>query len=150
MGAMGAGVYIDTGILVKLYATEVNTPQSISLVSSFTAPLPLVHFQELEVRNALRLKQGRGELTARETTMALSDFQSDIDAGRYERPAYDLAAVFARAEVLSRDHAVLTKCRSLDVLHVAAALEIGSREFASFDERQRVMAHAADLVVLPN
>jgi len=146
---MVSGVYIDSGILVKLYATEINTPEAISLVFSFTTPLPLTHFQELEVRNALRLKQGRGELTERETTLALGDFQTDIRAGRYERPAYDLAAVFARAEVLSRNHAVPTKCRSLDVLHVAAAMEIGSREFASFDERQRGMVRAAGLRVLP-
>jgi predicted nucleic acid-binding protein len=146
---MGAGVYIDSGILVKLYATEVNTPEAISSVSCFTTPLPLTHFQELEVRNALRLKQGRGELTEREATLALGDFEADIGAGRYERPAYDLAAVFARAEVLSRNHALTTKCRSLDVLHVAAALEIGSREFASFDERQRAMVRAAGLRVLP-
>ncbi len=146
---MAAGVYIDTGILVKLYATESNTAEAIALVSSFPAPLPLAHFQELEIRNALRLKRGRGELTEQEMSLALNDFQSDIDAGRYECPEYDVAAVFQRAEVLSQLYATQTKCRSLDMLHVAAAQEIGSREFASFDERQRVVARAAGFVVLP-
>lgn len=147
--AKGAGAYIDTGILLKLYATEANSHEADALVASFDTPLPLTHFQELEVRNALRLKQGCGELTEKETALALDDFQSDIEAGRYERPAYDLATVFARAEALSGKHAVQTKCRSLDLLHVAAAQEIGSREFASFDERQRAVARAAGLVVLP-
>lgn len=146
---MSTGVYIDTGILVKLYTKETTSPQAISLVMSFPTPLPLTHFQELELRNALRLKQGRGELMESETTLALADFEADEAAGRYERPVDDLAAVFQRAETLSRHHAVRTKCRSLDVLHVAAALEIGSREFASYDERQRAVASAAGLDVQP-
>lgn len=147
---MGAGVYIDTGILVKLYATEANSYVADALVFSFATPLPLIHFQELEIRNALRLKEAWTELTTKEAALALSDFQSDIYAGRYERPNYDLKAVFLRAELLSSNHTVQTKCRSLDVLHVAAALEIGSLEFASFDIRQRAVAQAAGLAVLPS
>ncbi len=144
------GVYLNTGILVKLYARETTTPQAIALVRLFSTPLPLTHFQELEIRNALRLKQGRGELTEGETERALEDFQSDIKSGRYLRPTYDLASVFTRAERLSHHHSARTKCRSLDVLHVAAALEIGSQEFASFDERQRAVAHASGLAVRPH
>lgn len=146
---MATGVYVDTGILVKLYVKETTTPQAIALVLSFPAPLPLTHIHELEVCNALRLKQGRGELTTQALEAALRDFRSDIEAGRYERPAYDLVSVFIRAEELSRQHTATTKCRSLDVLHVAAAQEIGSREFASFDERQRAAARVAGLTVLP-
>ncbi len=143
------GVYIDTGILVKLYVKEANTPQAIALVMGFRTPLALTPFQELEIRNALRLKQSRGELTEPEARAALADFEADIAAGRYQRPACDLMAVFARAESLSAAHAVTTKCRSLDTLHVAAALETGGREFASLDTRQRAMAQAAGLRVLP-
>lgn len=143
-------VYIDTGILVKLYVKETTTPQAITLVLNFPTPLPLTHIQELEIRNALRLKQGRGELTEREAAAALYDFQSDIEAGRYERPAYNLVSVFTGAEDISRKHATTTKCRSLDVLHVAAAREIGCREFVSFDERQRAVARATGLNVLPS
>lgn len=147
---MAAGAYVDTGILLKLYAEEANSAEADALVLSFSGPLPLTHFQELEIRNALRLKQGRGELTEREVELALRDFQAGIDAGRYERLSYDLKAVFQRAEELSARHAAQTKCRSLDLLHVAAALEIGSSEFASFDERQRAWARAAGFVVLPD
>jgi predicted nucleic acid-binding protein len=146
---MGSSAYVDTGILLKLYASETNSAEADAIVAGFTGPLPLTHIQELEVRNALRLKHGRGELTEQEMVLALNDFQSDIDVGRYERPEYDLTAVFQRAEVLSDQHATQTKCRSLDVLHVAAAQEIGSREFASFDERQRTVARVAGFVVLP-
>lgn len=62
---------------------------------------------------------------------------------------YELTEVFRRAEVLSQAHTSATKCRSLDLLHVAAALEIGCREFASFDVRQRAIARKTGLKVLP-
>ncbi len=143
------GVYIDTGILVKLYVKEPNSLQAIALATGFPTPLALTPFQELEIRNAVRLKQSRGELTELEARAALADFETDIAAQRYKRPACDLSSVFARAELLSAAHAVSTKCRSLDTLHVAAALETGMREFVSLDMRQRAMAQAAGLRVLP-
>jgi predicted nucleic acid-binding protein len=146
---MPANVYIDTGVLVKTYAAEENSAEADAIVLRTAAPLPLTHFQELEIRNAIRLKHSRGEISEPAMRAALRDFQTDIDEGRFERPAYELAAVFHRAETLSRMHTVATKCRSLDLLHVAAALEIGSREFASFDERQRAVARKSDLAILP-
>jgi len=146
---MTSGTYVDTGILVKSYASESNSAEADEVLFDAKLPLPLTHFQELEIRNAIRLKQSRGELSVEVARLALGNFQADVDEGRYERPIYDLASVFHRAEELSRAYAVQTKCRSLDVLHVAAALEIGSDEFASFDERQRAVARKAGLKVLP-
>jgi predicted nucleic acid-binding protein len=39
--------------------------------------------------------------------------------------------------------------RSLDLLHVAAALEAGCRTFASFDVRQRRVAESCGLALIP-
>ncbi|MDD5200416.1 MAG: type II toxin-antitoxin system VapC family toxin [Terrimicrobiaceae bacterium] len=141
--------YFDTALLIKIYVKETTSPEAIALILGTSAPLPLTHIQELEMRNALRLKHSRGEMTAVQLKSALRIFQTDIAAGRFQRPAYDLAAVFHRAEELSRKYTSQTKSRSLDVLHVAAAVEIGSRDFASFDERQRAVARKAGLTVLP-
>jgi predicted nucleic acid-binding protein len=146
---MASGTYIDTGILVKTYVKEATSPQAIAIVLRTVAPLPLTHFQELEIRNAIRLKHSRGEISEPVMRTALRDFQADIDEGRFMRPPCELAAVFRRAETLSAAHTVATKCRSLDLLHVAAALEIGSREFASFDERQRAVARKSGLAIIP-
>ena len=54
-------------------------------------------------------------------------------------------AVFGIASRLSEQHAALTGTRSLDILHVAAAKALRSREFASFDNRQRALATATGL-----
>ena len=40
-------------------------------------------------------------------------------------------------------------CRTLDIIHVAAALVIGAKEFVTFDGRQAAMARKAGLTVKP-
>ena len=81
--------------------------------------------------------------------MTLHDLQADITAGRLEKPACDLAAVFHKAGERSAKYAASTLARSLDILHVVAALTLGARVFVSFDDRQRKIARRARLKVLP-
>jgi len=77
------------------------------------------------------------------------DLRTDIRSGRLTRPRYDLGAVFMRAEQLSDKYSAIAGTRSLDVLHVAAALECGCTTLASFDERQRKLASLAGLKLIP-
>lgn len=146
---MAENPYLDTSLLVKLYATEINSQEADAVVLGLGTPLPLTPLQTLEFRTALRLKQGRGELSAGAVLAAENDFQSDLEAGRYHQPAFHFRAVFERAENLSVQYAASTMCRTLDILHVASALTIGCGEFASFDQRQRTLAAEAGLAVLP-
>ena len=46
-------------------------------------------------------------------------------------------------------YAASALARSLDILHVAAALTLGARVVVSFDDRQRKIARRARLKVLP-
>lgn len=73
----------------------------------------------------------------------------DVRGGFYSLPVLDWHAVFLRANHLSQRHARKRLVRSLDLLHVAAALEIGASEFLTFDDRQRDTAQAEVLKVLP-
>jgi predicted nucleic acid-binding protein len=141
--------YFDSGVLVKNYANEVNSLHAISLILAESAPLPLTHLQEAEIRNSFRLKVFRKETNAAVLQISLSLLDDDIRQGRLERIAPDAAAVYRRAEILSQLHAVATGARTLDILHVAAALEMGSTRFISFDQRQRAIAKKAGLKVLP-
>lgn len=76
-------------------------------------------------------------------------FKKDVDAGRFERIAYDLGAVFLRAERLSARFSGDLGTRSLDLWHVAAALEAGCTAFASYDARQRRAAAFSKLKLIP-
>jgi len=141
--------YFDTGVLVKNYSYEQNSEEAISLILAEAAPLPLTPLQEAEMRNSFRLKVFRKETDLAAIQVSLSLLEDDLRQGRLERVSHDSNAVYQRAEALSRLHTVATGARTLDILHIAAALEIGSTRFVSFDQRQRNIAKKAGLKVLP-
>lgn len=142
-------VYIDTGILVKSYVFEEDSPEAIAIIEAAGDPVIFSHVHGIEIPNAIRLKRFRGEITKAEETAAIRVFRADIDAGRLARPEYDLAEVFIQAERLSAKYSGEIGSRSLDVLHVAAALLCGCASLASFDERERKIAVLAGLKLLP-
>lgn len=142
-------IYFDTALLVKAYVEEETSPLADALLRKATIPVAFTGLHGLEIRTALRLKLFRGELSAAELAGALQSLQSDLEAGLLANPSLDLEAMFHRAEVLSAKYVAETGARSLDILHVAAALELNSDAFASFDERQRAVARQAGLKLLP-
>lgn len=141
--------YFDSAIIVKLYVQEATSPDAIRLVGACTTPYPLTQWQALEVRNAIRLKSFRGEITPAEMNQSIAAFEQDIATGRWQRPTYNVATVEQKAEELSAAHSVTLGCRSLDIIHVAAALVIGSKEFVTFDARQGALAKQTGLTVKP-
>jgi predicted nucleic acid-binding protein len=53
--------------------------------------------------------------------------------------------VFVKGNELTESLSAQLGCRTLDVLHVAAALVLHATEFVTLDERQRRLAAAAGL-----
>ena len=141
--------YFDSAIIAKLYVAEANSADAIRLVSAHAAPYALTPWQALEVRNAIRLKAFRREITAAEMTQSLAALEQDIAAGRWVRPDFTTAVVEQKAEELSAGHAAALGCRTLDIIHVAAALVTGAKEFVTFDQRQAALARTAGLNVKP-
>jgi len=141
--------YVDTALFVKSFVFEVDSPETVMLLEEIGEPFAYSHLHELEIPNAIRLKRFRGEITTAEETAALRAFFADVDAGRFERLDYDLGTIFIRAEQLSAKYAAEIGCRSLDLWHVAAALEAGFTSFVSYDARQRRAAELSGLQVLP-
>jgi predicted nucleic acid-binding protein len=141
--------YVDTALFVKSYVLEVDSPEAVRLIEEIGEPFAYSHLHELEIPNAIRLKRFRGEITAAQEAAAIRAFFTDVDAGRFERIDYDLGTVFIRAEKLSAKFSADVGCRSLDLWHVAAALEGGFTTFVSYDARQRKAAELSDLLVLP-
>jgi predicted nucleic acid-binding protein len=139
--------YFDTGVLVKLYCIETNTPEAVKLAGQFIPPIAFTHWQEIEIRNALRLKLFRKEVTAVELKKGLSNLDTDIASGLLQKVSYDIASVFRKANELSESHSASLGCRTLDILHVAAAVVIGAKIFVTFDARQAALATKAGLKV---
>ena len=105
----------------------------------------LTHLHRVELTAAWHLKIFREDLDHATVEQALDDLESDVAAGVWALPEYDLADVHFRAEGLAREHAAALGTRTLDILHVAAALALGSTQFVTGDDRQAALAKAAGL-----
>ena len=141
--------YLDSAIIVKLYVSESNSQDAIQLVDDCEAPYCLTEWQALEVRNAIRLKAFRKEITSAEMSQSIAAFEHDIVTGRWQRPVYAVGAIEERANELSAIHSAIIGCRTLDIIHVAAACIIGAKKFLTFDARQGAMAKQAGLMAIP-
>ena len=84
-------------------------------------------------------------MTAAEVGSRAVAVDDDLAAGRLWKAPLDLYAMFARAEALSARHAQRLLSRSLDLLHVASALELGCTRFVTLDTRQARLAAASGL-----
>jgi predicted nucleic acid-binding protein len=136
--------YFDSGALVKLYVKEQHSNQVIELIRT-KHQIPLTWLHELEIRNALRAQLGRGIIDEEECRKGLHAFTADIDASRLYRVNLDWSAVFTRAESLSSQWTRTILCRSLDITHVAAAIECSCVHFITGDTRQARLASASGL-----
>ena len=141
--------YFDSAVLIKLYVAEPNSSEAVRWVHKFKETLVFTPLQELEVRNAIRLKAARHEITDDELRQALRHIKADFDAGFLDRPAHDWAQVWLKAEELSARHGRECQSRTLDTLHVAMACCLGIRDFISFDVRQMALAKKSGLRVNP-
>jgi len=136
--------FFDSSVLVAFYLAEPHSAAARRAVTG-EPPAPFTALHRLEVRNALRLQVGRERITREESDAVLRLLDDDLAAGRLAQIPVDLYAVFERAEALSARHTARLLSRSLDILHVAAALELGCTRFVSFDSRQVKLAAAAGL-----
>ena len=139
--------YFDTSALVKIYVAEAHS-EKVRREAIRAGQIVCTPLHSLELHSAIRQLVGRGTLAAG----ALGQFEQHLDddrrAHRVADVAVDLSGVFRRAERLVRSHTERRLCRTLDVLHVAAALEQGCRKFVSADDRQLALAKAAGLTVI--
>jgi predicted nucleic acid-binding protein len=143
-------IYLDASFLVSLYSIDANSSKAAKTLQSVEAStVPWVSaLGELEVVNALGLRLFRKQDSAAEIRLALNAFDDDLGTGRFQlRQLPDL--VFRRARQVSLQTTARLGTRASDVLHVAAALELGAEEFYSFDKQQRKLAELMKLRIGP-
>ena len=136
--------YFDTSALVAVYVTEVHSPAARRAVRR-QGPIPFTPLHRLELLNAFELLVGRTLLSPSERDALVTQVQDDRQAGRLVDTATDWEPIFTRAADLSVAHTQKHLTRSLDLLHVALAVEIGCRSFVSGDQRQLKVARSLKL-----
>lgn len=137
--------YADTGFLCSLYAPDAHSRKAAARMKRLPLPLPFTWLHQLELRNALRLRVFRGEITTTQREASLNAALADLAAGVLATCAPPLAEVMTEAERLSALHTERLGTRSLDILHVASCVVLGIGDFVSFDDRQAKLAKAAGL-----
>ena len=139
--------YFDTSVITKWYLPEPDSAQALRVRERFAPPAILTHLHRLELVTAWHLKVFRREMSLGIVEQAWGHVQADVAAGLWELPVYDLVDVYSQAEAISRLHAAIHGARSLDILHVAAAIVLGATAFVTHDDRQARLARAVGLRV---
>ena len=142
--------YADSGFVVSLYLTSEGTSaharQEVKRVSK---PILLSPLSLLEIRNALNFGINRGEISGTQRDAVLTEIDAQIETGFFRLVDASQSSIYAKARELSNKHTPEFATRSLDLMHLAAALLSDARNFLTFDMRQSKAAVAEGLIVKP-
>jgi predicted nucleic acid-binding protein len=142
-------VCCDTSFLVAFYGNDSHTARARTHVHGMHQPLTISVLNSFELENALRFAAWRQLLGTGEVRACLAAFEADCRAGTIIVAACDLAQIITEGRRLSAAHTVVSGHRSFNILHLAAALQLGAGDFLSFDANQRRLAAAEKLRLNP-
>lgn len=142
--------YADSGFVVSLYLTSEGTSaQARQEVKRVSKPILLSPLSLLEIRNALNFGINRGEISGTQRDAVLTEIDAQIETGFFRLVEASQSSIYAKARELSNKHTPEFATRSLDLMHLAAALLSEARTFLTFDKRQIKAAIAEGLIVKP-
>ena len=137
-------IYADPSFLVSLYIPDANSAAALRTMQASSGDRLVSVLCELEVVNAFGLRVFRKQATPAEANSALSNFERDLREGLFLLRGLP-ERIFERARQLSQETTAKLGTRTADLLHVAAALELGADFLYSFDQQQMKLAHAVRL-----
>jgi predicted nucleic acid-binding protein len=137
-------VYADPSFIVSLYSPDANSAAAAHTMQASPANRFLTTFGELEVVNAMGLRVFRKEVSPAQAHSSLIEFEKDLRDGIFQiRELTD--SILERARQLSRQTTARLGTRTADLLHVAAALELGADCLYTFGLHQRRLAQTLRL-----
>jgi predicted nucleic acid-binding protein len=139
-------IYLDASVVFSLHFRDCNSIEALHLVGTANQTLMVSALCEMETINAFGLRVFRGEMSEGNMDNAVRDLESDLRSGLMQwRPIPE--AAFTRAKALSRKITPSTGVRAADLLHIAAALELGAKTIYTLDQKQHKAAQAVGLKV---
>ncbi len=141
--------FADTGFVASLYLKESTSAQARAAIQATPVVLPVTPLVILELRNAFNRAVQRKRITAAERDALWQDVEADIASGFLVPTPVASDELHKKARQLSDRYTPALGTRSLDLLHVAAALLLEATVFYSFDDRQRKVAAGEALNVKP-
>jgi hypothetical protein len=142
--------YCDSSFLCALYLPgDKYEPIGRPIAARFTESIPYVALSELELQNSVHRGIATGLFNRQTCTKILGQIHHDEVSGFLQRYKLVFEDHFFEALTLTKRFSAIHNCRTLDVLHVAAAVLLKATQLASFDIRQRAIAIDLGLEILP-
>jgi predicted nucleic acid-binding protein len=141
-------IYLDSSFVFSVQVRDANTVAAVALLQSERETLALTRLCEVEFVNALSLRLFRKEISESQAQASVADLEKNLSRGIYQLLPFPDSA-FARAKALALTLTPTIGVRAVDLLHVAAALELGVDALYTFDQKQHRTAKAAGLAVNP-
>lgn len=148
-------MYADTSFMTSLIVPDALSQQVMGKYFALGRPvLPYSPFHAMEVPNTLCANQFAQSLQLAEKLRPQAEakrLQAEgrlalfIKRGSFLEMHADWDAVMARFATLSSKHTPTLGCRTLDILHVAFAMELHCKHFITCDVRQAALVKAAGL-----
>lgn len=136
-------IYADTSFLVSLYIPDPHSLEAQRRLAS-KPPLFLTPLHRAEWAHAIEQHVFRRAMTRIDAGRLCRKLQEHRDSGMWLE--VDLpGTAFELCADLARRHIARLGNRTLDSLHVAAAIGLKAERFWTFDERQRKLAMAEGL-----
>jgi predicted nucleic acid-binding protein len=145
-----AAVYWDTSALLKLYAAEADSADYLRLLGASTDDIAVSWLHSVELYYGLRGKEARGEIAVGAARILFVSWERHQAEGRYLRIPWGDDVALGAHRVLEAGLAASPPIpvRSLDGLHLGAALAVGISRIVSADLRMQSAATAVGLSVI--
>jgi predicted nucleic acid-binding protein len=143
-------IYCDTSFLGALYLPEeVFEPIARTISANWDSSILFPWLTEIELCNAVYRGLGRKLYDKGTCAAILRQISADKTAGILSPRLLESELLLKGAIDLAKRFTAAHQCRTLDILHVVAALEFKADTMASFDNRQRQLAASTGLILLP-
>ena len=129
-------LYLDTGLVLKLLVEEPLSPVVRAYLTKERAPVWFTKIIALEVENTLQAMRFRRQLTPTQLRKTQTLLGELCDEGKLCHTPLSLDAISEEMLRLTPTITSRTGCRTLDLLHIAAARLLPSPVFVSTDKRQ--------------
>jgi predicted nucleic acid-binding protein len=105
-------------------------------------------WQRVEVFNSFCQAERAGLLAEGESRRVIRLLEQEVRMGYWPHVEFDWTDAVRTAGELRAEHSLSLVVRSMDLFHVAIAIELGAEALVSFDAEQNALARAAGLTVL--
>ena len=119
--------------MVSLYVPDANSVEAAKWMQQMPLPVLITALGELELVNAVQLRLFRKEVRSSEARAARAALRADLRDGVFAIQALS-EEMFAHARRLASRWTARLGTRSLDIIHVAAAIALGCR-YVSYRSR---------------